>query len=68
MEKHKINDLVNHIKNVHEAKDNKPLSFNHVRCMGVAARAGCIHLIYSMDRTPHIQGNAQLQKARPNLN
>ena len=41
------NDLGNHMKDIHEVKDNQPLSFNHVRCRGVAARAGSVHL---MDR------------------
>ena len=34
------------MKDIHEVKDNQPLSFNHVRCRGVAARAGSVHLIY----------------------
>ena len=38
------------MKDIHEVKDNLPLSFNHVCCRGVAARAGSVHLIYSMDR------------------
>ena len=37
------NDLVNHTKDIHEIKDNQPLSFNHVHCRGVAARAGSVH-------------------------
>ena len=44
------NNLVNHMKDIHGVKGNQPLSFNHVRCRGVAARAGSVHLIYSMDR------------------
>ena len=43
-------DLVNHMKNIHEVKDHQPLSFSHVHCRGVAARAGSVDLIYSMDR------------------
>ena len=35
------------ITHIHEVKDNQPLSFNHIRCRGVAARAGSVHLIYS---------------------
>ena len=38
------------MKDIHEVKDTQPLSFNHVRCRSVAARAGSVHLIYSMDR------------------
>ena len=38
------------MKDIHEVKDNQPLSFNHVHCRGVAARAGSVHLIYSIDR------------------
>ena len=47
---HYRNDLVNNMKDIHEVKDNLPLSFNHVRCSDVADRAGSVHLIYSMDR------------------
>ena len=53
-EEHKFNYLVNHMKDIHEVKDNQPL--NHVRCRGVA---GSVHLTYSMDRKggtrPHPQ-------------
>ena len=31
-------------------KDNQPLSFSHICCRGVAARAGSVYLIYSMDQ------------------
>ena len=35
------------MKDIHEIKDNQLLSFNHVGCRGVAARA---ESVYSMDR------------------
>ena len=47
------------MKDIHEVKDNQPLSFNHVRCRGVAARAGSVHLIYSMDRKLGRKGGAR---------
>ena len=34
------------MKDIHEIKNNQPLSFNHVRCRGLAAS---VHLVYSMD-------------------
>ena len=32
------NDLVNHMKDIHEVKDNQPLSFSHVRYRGVSRK------------------------------
>ena len=31
------------MKDIHEVKDIQPLSFNHVHCRGVAARARSVH-------------------------
>ena len=41
--KRSTNDIVNHMKDINEVKDTQPLSFNLVRCSGVAARAGSVH-------------------------
>ena len=54
-----IND---HMKDIHEVKDNQPLTFSHVRCRGVAARAGSVHLIYSMDRKLGSKGGARIHR------
>ena len=35
------------MKDIHEVEDTQPLSFNHVHCRGVAARARSVHLIYT---------------------
>ena len=51
--------LVNHMKDIHEVKDNQSLSFNHVRCRGVAARAGSVHLICSMNWKLGCKGGAR---------
>ena len=37
------------MKDIHEVKDTQPCSFKHVRCRGVAAKAGSAYLIYSMN-------------------
>ena len=52
------------MKDIHEVKDTQPLLFNHVRCRGVAARAGSMHLIYSMDWKLGWKGGA---KTHPQL-
>ena len=44
------NDLVKNMKDIHEVKVTQSLSFNRIHCRGVAARAGSVHLIYSMDQ------------------
>ena len=33
------------MKDIHEVKDNQPLSFNHVHCRGVAARAESVNTL-----------------------
>ena len=38
------------VNDIHEVKDTQLLSFNHVCCRGMAARAGSVHFINSMDR------------------
>ena len=45
------NDLVNHIKDIQEVKDNQQLSDHDVRCRGAAARAGSVHLIICTQMT-----------------
>ena len=53
------------MKDIHEVKDTQPLSFNHGRCRGVAARAGSVHLIYSMDRKLGWKGGARTPTTAP---
>ena len=36
-------------KDIYEIQDTQPRSFNHACCRGMAAKAGSVHLIYSMD-------------------
>ena len=47
------------LKDIHEVNDNQLLSLSHVRCRGVAARAGSVHLIYSVDQKLGQKGRAR---------
>ena len=38
------------MKDIHEVKDTQQHSFDHVCSKSVAAEAGSVHLVYSMDR------------------
>ena len=51
-----LSAVVNHMKDIHEVKETQPLSFNHVRCRGMAARAGSVYLLNGPEAGSEGQG------------
>ena len=47
------------MNDMHEVKGTKPHPFHHVGCRDVAARAGSVYLMYSMDRKLDRKGGGQ---------
>ena len=44
------NDLVNHVKDIHEVQNTQSHLLNHVCCQDLAAKPGCVHTQWTRSR------------------